>query len=170
MFPTRRYSTRNKKCAFLQPMASQSAISLSPSSCFAPQTRFLFVSPYLPLQLRKHCLYRQDVTYTPNRLNAVKRIGSKRLRSQAKAVLLLDASVFGVSDVTNQLNMQTLIISVSVVVAIATSLYLGLKGDAVPCERCAGNGGIKCVFCNEGKMKTERGLVDCRVCKGGGTH
>ncbi|KAG6415212.1 hypothetical protein SASPL_122617 [Salvia splendens] len=55
-----------------------------------------------------------------------------------------------------------------VLVAISLSLLLGLKGDPVPCERCAGNGGTKCVFCNDGKMKVETGLVDCKVCKGAG--
>lgn len=29
-------------------------------------------------------------------------------------------------------------------------------------------GGTKCVFCNNGKMKLETGLVDCKVCKGAG--
>ena len=29
-------------------------------------------------------------------------------------------------------------------------------------------GGTKCVFCSDGKMKQEAGLVDCRVCKGAG--
>ncbi|KAH0746935.1 hypothetical protein KY285_008592 [Solanum tuberosum] len=29
-------------------------------------------------------------------------------------------------------------------------------------------GGTKCVFCNDGKMKKETGLVDCKVCKGAG--
>ncbi|KAG8371095.1 hypothetical protein BUALT_Bualt13G0051200 [Buddleja alternifolia] len=56
---------------------------------------------------------------------------------------------------------QTFLVTVSVLVAIALSL-----GDPVPCERCAGNGGTKCVFCNNGKMKKEAGLVDCKVCKG----
>ncbi|GFP89465.1 hypothetical protein PHJA_001090100 [Phtheirospermum japonicum] len=63
---------------------------------------------------------------------------------------------------------QTFLVTVSVLVAIALSLFLGLKGDPVPCERCAGNGGTKCVFCNDGKMKVETGLVDCKVCKGAG--
>ncbi|KAK4440538.1 hypothetical protein Salat_0388700 [Sesamum alatum] len=63
---------------------------------------------------------------------------------------------------------QTFLVTVSVLVAIALSLFLGLKGDPVPCERCAGNGGTKCVFCNDGKMKAETGLVDCKVCKGAG--
>ncbi|XP_041992456.1 uncharacterized protein LOC121743271 [Salvia splendens] len=63
---------------------------------------------------------------------------------------------------------QTFLVTVSVLVAISLSLLLGLKGDPVPCERCAGNGGTKCVFCNDGKMKVETGLVDCKVCKGAG--
>ncbi|RDX62633.1 hypothetical protein CR513_59012, partial [Mucuna pruriens] len=63
---------------------------------------------------------------------------------------------------------QTLIVTVSVLAAIALSLFLGLKGDPVPCERCGGNGGTKCVFCNDGKMKQEMGLVNCKVCKGSG--
>uniref|UniRef100_A0A0E0ERH7 Uncharacterized protein n=1 Tax=Oryza meridionalis TaxID=40149 RepID=A0A0E0ERH7_9ORYZ len=63
---------------------------------------------------------------------------------------------------------QTLLISAAVVSAVSLSLVLGLKGDPVPCERCAGNGGTKCVFCNDGKMKVENGVVECRVCKGAG--
>ncbi|KAL8479896.1 hypothetical protein ACS0TY_026731 [Phlomoides rotata] len=61
---------------------------------------------------------------------------------------------------------QTFLVTVSVLVAIALSLYLGLKGDPVPCKRCAGNGGTKCVFCTDGKMKVETGVVDCKVCNG----
>ncbi|KAL3628898.1 hypothetical protein CASFOL_027944 [Castilleja foliolosa] len=63
---------------------------------------------------------------------------------------------------------QTFLVTVSVLVAIGLSLFLGLKGDPVPCERCAGNGGTKCVFCSDGKMKVETGMVDCKVCKGAG--
>ncbi|KAL2536027.1 protein SPA [Forsythia ovata] len=63
---------------------------------------------------------------------------------------------------------QTFLVTVSVLGAITLSLFLGLKGDPLPCERCAGNGGTKCVFCDDGKMKLETGLVDCRVCKGTG--
>ncbi|KAH7862472.1 hypothetical protein Vadar_005233 [Vaccinium darrowii] len=66
------------------------------------------------------------------------------------------------------LDTQTFLATISVLAAIALSLFLGLKGDPVPCERCAGNGGTKCVFCNDGKMKQETGMVDCRVCKGAG--
>ncbi|XP_059659697.1 uncharacterized protein LOC132306353 isoform X2 [Cornus florida] len=61
------------------------------------------------------------------------------------------------------LDTQTFLATISVLAAIALSLFLGLKGDPVPCERCAGNGGTKCVFCNDGKMKQETGLVDCKV-------
>ncbi|KMT04984.1 hypothetical protein BVRB_7g171460 [Beta vulgaris subsp. vulgaris] len=66
------------------------------------------------------------------------------------------------------LDTQTLLVTVSVLVAITLSLFLGLKGDPVPCDRCAGNGGTKCVFCNDGKMKAETGQIDCKVCKGAG--
>ncbi|OIT28040.1 PREDICTED: protein disulfide-isomerase LQY1, chloroplastic [Nicotiana attenuata] len=66
------------------------------------------------------------------------------------------------------LDTQTFLATFSVLAAIALSLFLGLKGDPVPCDRCAGNGGTKCVFCNDGKMTTEKGLVDCKICKGAG--
>ncbi|PIA54190.1 hypothetical protein AQUCO_00900619v1 [Aquilegia coerulea] len=72
------------------------------------------------------------------------------------------------SGLDRPIDTQTFIVTVSVLVAISLSLFLGLKGDPVPCEKCAGNGGTKCVFCNDGKMKKETGLVDCRVCKGAG--
>ncbi|KAK4607270.1 hypothetical protein RGQ29_001192 [Quercus rubra] len=67
-----------------------------------------------------------------------------------------------------ELDTQTLLATLSVLAAISLSLFLGLKVYPVPCERCAGNGGTKCVFCNSGKMKKETGLVDCKVCKGAG--
>ncbi|KAL2652437.1 hypothetical protein R1flu_020565 [Riccia fluitans] len=63
---------------------------------------------------------------------------------------------------------QTLLLTATVLIATSVSLYFGLKGDPVLCEKCAGNGGTKCVFCMDGKMKNEKGLVDCRVCKGAG--
>ncbi|CAK9222843.1 unnamed protein product [Sphagnum troendelagicum] len=65
-------------------------------------------------------------------------------------------------------NVQTLLISASVLAATSASLYFGLKGEPVSCVKCGGNGGTKCVFCTDGKMKTENGLGDCRVCKGAG--
>ncbi|XP_071701231.1 uncharacterized protein [Rutidosis leptorrhynchoides] len=66
------------------------------------------------------------------------------------------------------LDTQTFLATISVLVAISLSLFLGLKGDPVPCEKCAGNGGTKCVFCSDGKMKMETGSVECKVCKGAG--
>ncbi|GAB2274504.1 hypothetical protein Dimus_009274 [Dionaea muscipula] len=74
--------------------------------------------------------------------------------------------LFGAFD--NPLDTQTFLTTVSVLVAIFLSLFLGFKGDPVPCDRCAGNGGTKCVFCTDGKMKQETGLIDCKVCKGAG--
>ncbi|KAK3162071.1 hypothetical protein QOZ80_1BG0084970 [Eleusine coracana subsp. coracana] len=71
-------------------------------------------------------------------------------------------------DLLRPVDTQTIIIAAAVVSAISLSLILGLKGDPVPCDRCAGNGGTKCVFCNDGKMKVESGLAECRVCKGAG--
>ncbi|BBM97753.1 hypothetical protein Mp_1g08040 [Marchantia polymorpha subsp. ruderalis] len=63
---------------------------------------------------------------------------------------------------------QTLLLTAGVLTATSVSLYFGLKGDPVLCAKCAGNGGTKCVFCMDGRMKNEKGLVDCRVCKGAG--
>ncbi|XP_044504942.1 uncharacterized protein LOC123225135 [Mangifera indica] len=63
---------------------------------------------------------------------------------------------------------QSALATISVLVAIVLSLFLGFKRDPLPCDRCGGNGGTKCVFCNDGKMKQEMGLIDCKVCKGAG--
>ncbi|CAL4973816.1 unnamed protein product [Urochloa decumbens] len=71
-------------------------------------------------------------------------------------------------DLLRPIDTQTIIIAAAVVSAVSLSLVLGLKGDPVPCDRCAGNGGTKCVFCNDGKMKVENGAVECRVCRGAG--
>ncbi|TVU34976.1 hypothetical protein EJB05_16835 [Eragrostis curvula] len=79
----------------------------------------------------------------------------------------LAAAAYG-GGLLSPVDTQTIIIAAAVVSAISLSLILGLKGDPEPCDRCAGNGGTKCVFCNDGKMKVESGLVDCRVCKGAG--
>lgn len=81
---------------------------------------------------------------------------------------LLLHPIFLFTSFDRPLDTQTFLVTISVLVAIALSLFLGLKGDPVPCERCAGNGGTKCVFCDNGKMKQETGLVDCKVCKGAG--
>ncbi|KAI5079574.1 hypothetical protein GOP47_0005053 [Adiantum capillus-veneris] len=65
-------------------------------------------------------------------------------------------------------DVQTIILGASVLAATSASLYFGLKGDPIPCGKCGGNGGTKCVFCTGGKMKGESGLTDCRVCRGAG--
>ncbi|KAK8453759.1 hypothetical protein SEVIR_5G338101v4 [Setaria viridis] len=75
---------------------------------------------------------------------------------------------YGGGDLLRPIDTQTIIIAAAVVSAVSLSLVLGLKGDPVPCDRCAGNGGTKCVFCNDGKMKVENGVVECRVCRGAG--
>ncbi|URE47761.1 hypothetical protein MUK42_07547 [Musa troglodytarum] len=60
---------------------------------------------------------------------------------------------------------QTLIVTATVLAAVALPSFSVSR--VIRChERCGGNGGTKCVFCNNGKMKQETGLVDCRVCKG----
>ncbi|ESQ49501.1 hypothetical protein EUTSA_v10021645mg [Eutrema salsugineum] len=85
--------------------------------------------------------------------------------------LIINPSVLFISsgfDGGGFVDTQTFIVTISLVVAIALSLFLGFKGDPVPCERCGGNGGTKCVFCQEGKMKVESGMVNCKICKGSG--
>lgn len=98
-------------------------------------------------QPRRGC-NRRNLFYQPSRLNL-------------HPVLLL-------TGFDRPVDTQTFLATISVLAAIALSLFLGLKGDPVPCDRCAGNGGTKCVFCENGKMKQETGLIDCRVCKGAG--
>ncbi|KAH9565103.1 hypothetical protein CY35_04G059700 [Sphagnum magellanicum] len=44
-------------------------------------------------------------------------------------------------------NVQTLIISASVLAATSASLYFGLKGEPVSCVKCGGNGLILCKTC-----------------------
>ncbi|XP_027332835.1 uncharacterized protein LOC113847767 isoform X2 [Abrus precatorius] len=96
---------------------------------------------------------------------------SKRRRKATKPKLLMIIDpilLFNGVGTTLYFDTQTLLATVSVLAAIALSLFLGFKGDPVPCERCGGNGGTKCVFCNDGKMKQDMGLIDCKVCKGSG--
>ncbi|KAI7726212.1 hypothetical protein M8C21_008556 [Ambrosia artemisiifolia] len=82
--------------------------------------------------------------------------------------LSLDPILLYSSGFKPPLDTQTFLATISVLVAISLSLFLGLKGDPVPCDKCAGNGGTKCVFCNDGRMKMETGSVECKVCKGAG--
>ncbi|OEL23662.1 hypothetical protein BAE44_0015318 [Dichanthelium oligosanthes] len=52
----------------------------------------------------------------------------------------LAASYAYSGDLLRPIDTQTIIIAAAVVSAVSLSLVLGLKGDPVPCERCAGNG------------------------------
>ncbi|TKY57038.1 hypothetical protein E2542_SST21484 [Spatholobus suberectus] len=92
-----------------------------------------------------------------------------RRKAKPRLLMIIDPILlFKGVGTTFYFDTQTLIVTVSVLSAIALSLFLGLKGDPVPCERCGGNGGTKCVFCNNGKMKQDMGLINCKVCKGSG--
>ncbi|TQD72483.1 hypothetical protein C1H46_041984 [Malus baccata] len=53
---------------------------------------------------------------------------------------LLVQPIFLFAGFDRPLDTQTFLATISVLAAIAFSLFLGLKGDPVPCERCAGNG------------------------------
>ncbi|KHN23901.1 Endoglucanase 11 [Glycine soja] len=108
------------------------------------------------------CTYNTAALLFPSKLQR-KPTNNPRLLTIIDPILLF----YGVAT-TSCFDTQTLIVTVSVLAAVALSLFLGLKGDPVPCERCAGNGGTKCVFCNDGKMKQEMGLINCKVYKGSG--
>eukprot|EP00257_Ricinus_communis_P020632 XP_015579904.1 probable carboxylesterase 15 isoform X1 [Ricinus communis] len=124
--------------SFLSPSFSSSSCSSFPNAHYLPQL--------LPIKLEFPSVSCCSCTH------------AKLLHPSTNLIFLLDRPF---------LDTQTALATISVVAAIALSLFLGLKGDPVPCDRCAGNvGGTKCVFCNDGKMKQETGLVDCRVCKG----
>ncbi|XP_012477501.1 protein BUNDLE SHEATH DEFECTIVE 2, chloroplastic isoform X1 [Gossypium raimondii] len=107
-------------------------------------------------------LTKQDIS-TLSRTN-----NSKRRKLLYHPTRLILHPVLLLTGFDKPLDTQNFLATISVLAAIALSLFLGLKGDPVPCDRCAGNGGTKCVFCEDGKMKQETGLIDCRVCKGAG--
>ncbi|XP_068651391.1 uncharacterized protein [Aristolochia californica] len=117
--------------------------------------------PFLFSSIYTHSLRRQHLS----KREIIKLSGCKTKPLQPKLFL---NSIFLFTGFERPPDTQTFLVTISVLAAIALSLFLGLKGDPVPCERCAGNGGTKCVFCNDGKMQKETGLVDCRVCKGAG--
>ncbi|KAL8154084.1 hypothetical protein V2J09_011844 [Rumex salicifolius] len=87
-----------------------------------------------------------------------------RCRSRFKSAQhnLIVPPILLYTGIDRPLDTQTFLAIVSVLAAISLSLFLGLKGDPVPCERCGGNGGTKCVFCDNGKMKKDTGVVDCK--------
>ncbi|KAI5323265.1 hypothetical protein L3X38_032337 [Prunus dulcis] len=137
-------------CYSLHPLASASSSSTTSLTAnhslpYQPQTK-----PEIPLLFRCSATSaaRPEVIIQPTRLFV-------------QPILLF-------AGFDKPLDTQTFLATISVLAAISLSLFLGLKGDPVPCERCAGNGGTKCVFCSNGKMKMETGLIDCKVCKGAG--
>ncbi|EOY33250.1 hypothetical protein QQP08_027016 [Theobroma cacao] len=109
-----------------------------------------------------------QLSLTKQEIPTLFRYSSRRRKLFYQPTRLLLHPVLLFSGFDKPLDTQTFLATISVLAAIALSLVLGLKGDPVPCDRCAGNGGTKCVFCENGKMKQETGLVDCRVCKGAG--
>ncbi|XP_045787282.1 protein BUNDLE SHEATH DEFECTIVE 2, chloroplastic-like [Trifolium pratense] len=144
-------------------MATLSHYTLHPLSSSSSSSTLIHLSPcsstsYLSLP-------------QPTSLSKVYCPSSKCRRKPTKSrfLMIIDpVLLFNGFGSTFYFDTQTLLATVSVLAAIALSLFLGLKGDPVSCERCGGNGGTKCVFCNDGKMKQETGLVDCKVCKGSG--
>ncbi|MQL81470.1 hypothetical protein Taro_013925 [Colocasia esculenta] len=74
------------------------------------------------------------------RLPASVHLGRRRRRSPRHPATVAGALLFDGGGERFALDTQTLIVSISVVAAVSLSLLLGLKGDPVPCERCAGNG------------------------------
>ncbi|XVF19598.1 hypothetical protein REPUB_Repub11eG0124700 [Reevesia pubescens] len=138
-------------------MATLSFSSLNPlSSSFSPSSS----------SSNNHLL--PQLSLAKQEISTVSRYNSKRRKLLYQPTRLILHPVLLLSGFDKPLDTQTFLSTISVLAAIALSLFLGLKGDPVPCDRCAGNGGTKCVFCEDGKMKQETGLIDCRVCKGAG--
>ncbi|KAB5541757.1 hypothetical protein DKX38_014731 [Salix brachista] len=140
-------------CSSLHPLSS-----LSPPSSSSSNTRH-FLPQLLPSK--------PEIPSLP-RFSFINHNSNYKLYHHQATPSLLFQPQFLIGGLDAPLDTQTALSIISVFAAIALSLFLGLKGDPVPCERCAGNGGTKCVFCNDGKMKQETGLMDCRVCKGAG--
>ncbi|XP_062172667.1 protein BUNDLE SHEATH DEFECTIVE 2, chloroplastic isoform X2 [Alnus glutinosa] len=137
---------------FFHPLASLSSSSSSSSSSASATS--LSATHSLPQQ-----------PLSKPEIPALSRCSSRLLKA-IRPTRLFVHPVLLFTGVDSPLDTQTFLATISVLAAIALSLVLGLKGDPVPCGRCAGNGGTKCVFCNNGKMKQEMGLIDCKVCKG----
>ncbi|OMO89043.1 Alpha/beta hydrolase-3 [Corchorus capsularis] len=140
-------------------MATLSFSSLNPlSSSFSSASSSSSTNHFLP----KLSLTKQEIS-TLSGYNSKSKSRRKLLFQPTRLIL---HPVLLLSGFDKPLDTQTFLATISVLAAIALSLFLGLRGDPVPCDRCAGNGGTKCVFCDNGKMKQETGLIDCRVCKG----
>lgn len=55
--------------------------------------------------------------------------------------------------------LQDVIVGGAVVSAVGAALFSGLKKDPVPCDLCAGNGGIRCFAC-QGDLTASVDLID----------
>ncbi|KAH1092719.1 hypothetical protein GLYMA_14G019800v4 [Glycine max] len=93
---------------------------------------FLYLLLLKPLFIFLHALPHLLALF-PSKLQR-KPTNNPRLLTIIDPILLF----YGVAT-TSCFDTQTLIVTVSVLAAVALSLFLGLKGDPVPCERCAGN-------------------------------
>eukprot|EP01018_Ginkgo_biloba_P010481 Gb_18796 [translate_table: standard] len=113
------------------------AISSSPCS-FHPHSQSFSLCFSFPVSLHlfslRHGLYPINSPLLARKIGGL-RVSGRRLKCRATPVLLL-------GDIYKPPNLQTLLIAASVLVAVLASLYLGLKGDPVPCQKCAGNGEI----------------------------
>ncbi|GMN46957.1 hypothetical protein TIFTF001_016151 [Ficus carica] len=112
-------------CYSLQPLSSLSSSSSSLSSSTPTTslsiTHSLSSKPELPL------LSRSSATIPRPKLG----------NSQPTRLFVYPVLLF--SGFEASLDTQTFLATISVLATIALSLFLGLKGDPVPCERCAGN-------------------------------
>jgi hypothetical protein len=53
---------------------------------------------------------------------------------------------------------QDVIVGGAVTAAVGAALYSGLKKDPVPCDLCAGNGGIRCFACSGDVMSSSSSM------------
>eukprot|EP00882_Tetradesmus_deserticola_P007590 GHRQ01007994.1.p1 GENE.GHRQ01007994.1~~GHRQ01007994.1.p1 ORF type:complete len:171 (+),score=64.15 GHRQ01007994.1:768-1280(+) len=67
---------------------------------------------------------------------------------------------------TDPAALQDVIVGGAVTAAVGAALYSGLKKDPIPCDLCAGNGGIRCFACSSdmlgssGSMSSLDDLID----------
>ncbi|XP_065867432.1 uncharacterized protein [Euphorbia lathyris] len=120
-------------CCSLQSLFWSSSSSPFPNSDFVPQ--LLFLKPQFP-SLSSHVEFLHRPTH-----------------------LLLHPLLL-YSGFERPLDTQTALATVSVFAAIALSLFLGLKGDPVPCDRCAGNGREDEARNRVGRLQ---GVQGCRI-------
>ncbi|GER53082.1 thylakoid lumenal P17.1 protein, partial [Striga asiatica] len=112
--------------------------------------------------LPKHSPDNSEITFLPSSSSPANSSSlSSKIPAQAQRPIISKQPILLFSGLDPPaVDTQTFLVTVSVLVAIGLSLVLGLKPTLnMP-------SGTKCVFCSDGKMKVEAGLVDCKVCKG----